>query len=236
MKRRDSIKSILVGAAGGSALIASCKLPEQEQLQEFSLATESYMTSRTPAERKKLEDVMKQEYLTADERNTITALCDLILPEDQYGPAASEVGVVDFIDFIIKDIPRFQLPIRGGLMWFEQYCKTTSVSSFVALTEENKRKVLDTLAYPIAKEQGLGYGHSFFKLIKNLSLTGYYTTREGYKSLGYQGNVPNVWDGIPEEVLADHDVAYDPAWLAKCVDQSKRDIAAEWDDTGKLIS
>ena len=56
------------------------------------------------------------------------------------------------------------------------------------------------------------------------------------KDLGYEGNMANVWDGVPEEVLKEHDVAYDPEWLAKCVDQSKRDVIAEWDEEGNLVS
>ena len=79
-------------------------------------------------------------------------------------------------------------------------------------------------------------GIKFFELMRNLTLTGYYTTRMGMDDLGFVGNFPNTWDGVPEEVLKDHDVAYDPEWLAKCVDQSKREVIAEWDDQGNLLT
>jgi hypothetical protein len=49
-------------------------------------------------------------------------------------------------------------------------------------------------------------------------------------------NFANVWDGVPEEVLANHEVDYDPEWLAKCVDQSKRNDIAEWDEEGNLLT
>ena len=58
----------------------------------------------------------------------------------------------------------------------------------------------------------------------------------GIDELGYQGNSPNVWDGVPEDVLKDHDVDYDEEWLSKCVDQSKREDIAEWDDQKNLLS
>ena len=58
----------------------------------------------------------------------------------------------------------------------------------------------------------------------------------GIDDLGYKGNMPNVWDGVPQDVLDEHGLAYDPAWLAKCVDQSKRSELAKWDDDGNLIS
>jgi len=56
------------------------------------------------------------------------------------------------------------------------------------------------------------------------------------KDLGYKGNNPGVWDGVPKDVLQKHGMAYDPEWLAKCVDQDKREITARWDDKGNLIT
>ena len=67
-------------------------------------------------------------------------------------------------------------------------------------------------------------------------MTGYYTSRMGIDDLGYKGNLPNVWDGVPDEILKEHDVAYEPEWLAKCVDQSKREDIARWDEDMNLIS
>ena len=68
----------------------------------------------------------------------------------------------------------------------------------------------------------LKHGVAFFSLMRNLTLTGYYTTEMGIKELGYAGNQPNVWDGVPQEVLDEHGLSYDPEWIARCVDQSKR--------------
>ena len=53
--------------------------------------------------------------------------------------------------------------------------------------------------------------------------------------LGYIGNSPNVWDGVPDEVLKRHGKSYEPEWLAKCVDQTKRDEVAEWDEDMNLL-
>ena len=49
--------------------------------------------------------------------------------------------------------------------------------------------------------------------------------------------MPNIQDGVrPQDVLDQHGVAYDPEWIAKCVDQSKRNVIAEWDDEGNLLT
>jgi hypothetical protein len=58
----------------------------------------------------------------------------------------------------------------------------------------------------------------------------------GIEDLGYQGNRPNVWDGVPEDVLKEHGMAYEEEWLAKCVNQDTRNEIAQWDDKGNLIT
>ena len=77
---------------------------------------------------------------------------------------------------------------------------------------------------------------NFFSLVRNLTMTGFYTSKIGIEEIGYKGNMPNVWDGVPDDVLEQHGVAYDEEWLAKCVDQSKRGIIAEWDEDGNLLT
>ena len=76
----------------------------------------------------------------------------------------------------------------------------------------------------------------WFNLLRNLTLTGYFTSEVGIKELGYKGNSPNVWDGVPQEVLDDHGLSYDEEWLSKFIDQSKRLDIAKWDEDGNLIS
>ena len=67
-------------------------------------------------------------------------------------------------------------------------------------------------------------------------VTGWFTSEVGMRDLGYKGNIPNVWDGVPEDVLKDHDVSYDGEWIAKCVDQSRRNETAVWDKDGNLLT
>ncbi len=236
MKRRDSIKSIVIGATGSAALLTACAMPEEKDIKEIKIATEAYLSTRTPAEREKLETLFNAEYLTDHEVKTLELLCDWILPADQYGPAATEVGVVDFIDFIVKDMPHYKLPMRGGLMWLDHHCRSTYDNNFRELGSSKQKELLDIISYPSAADKGFSQGYSFFKLVKNLTLSGYYTSREGVKSIGFKGNTPNIWDGVPDEILKEHGLEYDPVWIAKCVDQSKREDVAEWDDEGNLLT
>jgi hypothetical protein len=123
-------------------------------------------------------------------------------------------------------------------MWLDHKSNTDFGAEFKSITEEQQKQILDLIAFYDSKipmdEQPLEI--QFFSLMRNLTLTGYYTSKIGIEELGYKGNMPNVWDGVPEDVLQQHGLAYDKEWLAKCVDQSKRGVIAEWDDNGNLLT
>lgn len=46
----------------------------------------------------------------------------------------------------------------------------------------------------------------------------------------------NVWDGVPQDVLDKHGLAYEEEWLAKCVTPEQREEVAKWDDEGNLLN
>ena len=107
---------------------------------------------------------------------------------------------------------------------------------FSKCSEQEQLSIIDEIAYPDKAPESLTQGVVFFSLMRNLTLTGYYTTEMGIKDLGYVGNRPNVWDGVPQEVLDELNMSYDPEWIARCVDQDKRMDIAQWDDEGNLIT
>ena len=161
----------------------------------------------------------------------------LILPPNENG-GPIEAEVPPFIEFMAKDIPELQVTLRGGLMWLDHKSNTEFEQEFKKITEPQQKQILDTIAFydpevPL-EEQALEI--QFFSLMRNLTLTGYYTSKVGIKDLGYKGNTPNIWDGVPQDVLDQHGVAYEEAWLAKCIDQSKRGVIAQWDDKGNLLT
>ena len=181
---------------------------------------------------------MEEEYLNEHELETIADLCDIILPATDTAGSANDAEVPAFIEFIVKDLPYHQLPVRGGLMWLDQESNKRFNKEFKSLTDAQQIEIVDDIAYPDPdnKKPDMAPGIQFFNLMRNLTLTGYYTTKMGFDDLGYKGNTPNIWDGVPADVLAEHDVDYDPEWIARCVDQSKREEIAKWDDDMNLIS
>lgn len=221
------------------ATVGTTTACQPEDTANTGTTTEDFgLYGRTPPEIEHDRKIAQSEYLNEHELTTIAVLCDIILPATSDAGAASEAAVTDFIEFIVKDMPRHQIPLRGGLMWLDRESNLRFEKEFVALSDAQQIQIIDDIAYPDPdnKRPEMAHGRQFFNLLRNLTITGYYTSQIGIKDLGYVGNYANVWDGVPEEVLAKHEVDYDPEWIAKCVDQTKRDIQAEWDEEGNLIT
>lgn len=239
MDRRKSIKSIILGsvAAGGLAFVGCEPGSKEETEAAIAQSAEKYF-GRTPEEKELIDELNAEQFLNEHEMATIKVLCAVILPANDKFGSATDAGAPEFIEFMCKDFIPFQTPIRGGLMWLDHKCNTEFNKEFIACAPEQQHQILDLIAYydPIIPFDEQPLEIQFFSLMRNLSLTGYYTSKMGIEDLGYKGNMPNVWDGVPADVLAQHGVAYDEAWLAKCVDQSKRGDIAEWDENGNLLT
>lgn len=150
------------------------------------------------------KDIPWSLQLTVLEKRTVTALCDVIVPEDEFGPAASKVGVPEFIDEWVSapyDVQRADLEIvRKGLAWFEAEAQSRFKKSFADASAEQHTALLDDTVKEgtPARQQGFGY----FQKLRWLITGGYYTTAEGWKAIGYVGNVPMAeFPGPPPEVL-----------------------------------
>jgi hypothetical protein len=240
MDRRESIKNLLIGAAATSALFtaAGCE-PETDGAQQAK------HTADYPFEGTRTEEELRQQarlhavgsFFNEKEKNNLNLLADIIIPADESGPAASSTGLTDFIEFMSLDFPDFQLPLRAGLSWLSRTSlERYQQNDFAALTPEQRLSIIDEIAYlPEAPEEIPTPPVAFFHLLRQLVLTGYFTSKEGIKALGYQGNYANVWDGPPAEVLQKHGISGEEAWLSKCIDQEQRNEIARWDEQGNLI-
>jgi len=241
MDRRETIKSLLVGSVlGGVALTTqSCREDLESVVPETISSDSDYDYGRTPAEKKHDQEILDSEpFFSTDELATLAVLCDIILPATAEFGGANDAEVPAFIAFIVKDMPYHQLPIQGGLMWLKGESNQRFGIPFTALSTDQQIEIIDEIAYPDTKFKSpeLEPGRTFFRLMRNLTLTGYYTSRIGVDALGYIGNRPNMWDGVPQDVLDQHGMTYEEEWLAKCINHETREQAAEWDDDGNLLN
>lgn len=233
MDRRDSLKSMLLGSMAIGLTLESCISKTAPEVIEDKIWQYTY--GRTPKEALIDEKLLKDQFFETTELETIKALANCILPPNDNGNI-EQANVVEFIEFMVKDIPEFQTKIRGGLMWLNGHCNSKYGNAFINCDENQQKVVLDSIAFDDENTKAQRQEVQFFSLIRNLVLTGYFTSEVGIKELDYKGNTPNVWDGVPSDVLEAHGLSYDPEWLAKCTDPTKSADIAQWDDEGNLIT
>jgi gluconate 2-dehydrogenase gamma chain len=221
MDRRKSLKLIATGAVAVPAAIAGCTTGDQKTTSDKA-AEPVFNLDRNPDELKYEKELLaKENFFTTHEMATITILCDIIIPKDAVSGSASEAGVPDFIGFIVKDMPQHQVPLKGGLRWLDLYCLKHYEKTFRDCTAAQQIELVDQIAYPDKAKPAMSQGVQFFKLMRDLTATGFYTSEIGVKDLGYVGNQPNQWNGVPPEVLAQYKLAYTEKEMKECVSFDK---------------
>ena len=202
MDRRKSLKLLALGTASGSLLLDACKGADKKAaIEAHNYGASKLSIDRTPAEQAYEEKLRNETFFTPHEMETITVLSNIILPADAVSGSASDAGVPDFIAFIVKDKPELQVPLRGGLRWLDLQMAGRHGKPFKACSREQQLAMVDGIAYPAKAAPAMAQGVAFFNRMRNLTLTGFYTSEIGIKDLGYLGNQPNQWNGVPEDVL-----------------------------------
>src|SRR4051794_3782216 len=203
MDRRKSLKALVVGTVSTGVLIEACKTDKREGPDSPKEVQAEQPGINRMAEEKANEDAIKAmpKFFTDAEMATITVLADIIIPKDSVSGSASDAKVPEFIEFIVKDIPDHQTPIRGGLKWLDIHCFNRYEKPFTEATTSEQIAIIDEIAYPKKSKPEMQAGVAFFNRMRSLTMSGFYTTEIGIKDIGYVGNVPNQWPGIPEDVL-----------------------------------
>ena len=220
MDRRKSIKTLLIGAAGTGVLVEACKSTDKKQV--MASADVAVNADRMQEEKDYISKLNAgAAFFTAHEMKVITLLGDIIMPKDAVSGSASEAKVPEFIEFIVKDMPEHQTPLRGGLRWLDMQCFRQFNQSFTDITDQQRLTMVDQIAYPDKAAPDMKFGVSFFNKMRDLVTTGFYTSEMGVKDLGYLGNVPNQWNGVPDDVLKQYGYAYSERELKECVSYDK---------------
>ena len=219
MKRRDSIRAILVGTVASSVLVDACKTADEKAnaSTDSSSAKPASTIDRTKVEAEIEAKLMAETFFTPHEMATITVLADIIIPKDEVSGSASEAGVPDFIEFIVKDMPSNKTPMRGGLRWLDLESSKRFQKAFVNCDSKQQIAIVDDIAYPEKAKPEMKQGVAFFNLMRNLTATGFYTSEIGVKDVGYVGNRPNQWNGVPDDVLKQYGLAYTEKELKECI-------------------
>ena len=144
---------------------------------------------------------------TPEQHQTVSALCDLVIPADEKSPSASQLRVPDFIDeWVSAPYPRqleHRKQILAGLAWLDNESQKGFRASFASLTEARQRQICDDIAYLPKARKSNREAALFFARFRDLTASAFYTTPAGMKDLQYIGNVAlTKFEGPPPEVLA----------------------------------
>lgn len=227
MDRRKSLKILATGAVAGASVLPGCKNGEEIKASPDP----NFTIDRFPEEleyEKKLINMDK--FFDEHEMATLGVLANIIIPADDKSGSATDAGVPEFIEFIVKDMPQHQVPMKGGLRWLDVHCLKRFGSAFKDCSKSDQLAVVEDIAYPAITirdgetertvgtiKEGMLPGVAFFSLMRNLTATGFYTSEIGVKDLGYSGNRANQWDGVPQDVLKKYNVAYTEKELKECI-------------------
>jgi hypothetical protein len=218
MNRRKSIKAIILGTASTALIADACKTSDKKATESVVAVNDA---DRMAEEKDHLKKVNADTFFTAAEMATITILGDIIIPKDAVSGCASDAKVPDFIEFIVKEMPQHQTPTRGGLRWLNIESLKRFDKDFAAISPAQRIEIVDDIAYPNKAKAAMKQGVAFFNLMRNLTTTGFYTSEIGVKDVGYQGNTPNQWNGVPDDVLKQYGLAYTEKELKECVSFDK---------------
>jgi hypothetical protein len=220
MDRRKSLK-ILAGTVATTAFLEACKTGDEKKPDAPGFDAKTYSLDRSKEELEREKKIAADTFFDPHEMATIAILCDIIIPKDEISGSATDAQVPAFIEFMAKDVPSNQLPLRGGLRWLDMQCFKRFNKSFVDCNDKERIEMVDEIAYPNKAKPGMKAGVQFFSTMRNLVASGFYSSRIGMEDIGYTGNVAHQWNGVPADVLKQYGLAYSEKELKECVSFDK---------------
>ncbi|WP_339757430.1 gluconate 2-dehydrogenase subunit 3 family protein [Algoriphagus aquimarinus] len=234
MNRRENLKLLFTGSIGTGLFLTGCE-PEVSPLPHLQLLDGGTRGGRIEEEIRRDQALLAEQFFTEEELKKINILVDIIMPKDTSSPAATEIGVPEFIEFIMKDQPGYQTPMRGGLMWLDFESHEKFGKLFLELSQDETIQLVELVAWPESSLPEYQGGVRWFNMLRNLTCSGYFSTEAGWKYLDYKGNQPNVWDGVPQEVMDKHGFKLDEKYIPLYLKPEQRGTVANWDEKGDLI-
>jgi len=195
MKRREALGALAAGAAVTLLDWAPA------QLEGATLAARK--AAATPG-------ALQARFFTPHEWDTVRILVDIVIPKDERSGSASDAGVPEYMDFLMSDGSDNQrFAMRGGLAWLDIQTRKRFKKTFKECVEEERKAVLDAIAWPAKAAPDMSQGVAFFNSFRDLTAAGFFSSKIGVEDLRYQGNTfVAEWKGCPPEALAKLGVRY----------------------------
>lgn len=191
LSRREALKRVI----GLSVALSALEMPAFANTPIRGIGTDPNLLKK---------EIPWPLVLNEAEMKTVKVLGDIIIPADENGPGASAVGVPEFInEWVSAPYEQQQgdlVTLRKGLVWLDAESKKRFAKIFVEITPEQQIAIIDDIVKEGTDARKQAY--SFFKMFRDRVAGGYYSTPQGWKAIGYIGNVAMPeYPGPPPEVL-----------------------------------
>lgn len=198
LARRDALKVMMAAAVVPMLPEAAAAAPAPTVRVPLPLLDEQPPRAKRKGPRGTPSDpvlqVAKADWpmlLSARELVTLSALCDMIIPADAKSPAASAVGAPAYInEWASRPGGDASLVrVRGGLAWLDRESNARFGKRFHLATNAQRTAICDDICYLPKAKPAHQFAAQFFDTIRDQTATAFYTTPQGWKDLGYIGNV-----------------------------------------------
>ncbi len=179
ISRRDILKTLAMGAVGGSVLQV---IPAEAAEHVHQMVKQA--KSQTPAGK------YLPKFFNAHQYATLAVICDAIIPPDGHSGGAVQAGAPEFIDLLTSENKEYQKTLGRGLDWLDANCSLRFNKTFVDCDAADRKQVLDLIAFrkSAVKDTSLAPGVEFFAFTRRLTTDAFYTSEIGIKDLQYIGN------------------------------------------------
>jgi gluconate 2-dehydrogenase gamma chain len=179
ISRRDILKTLALSAVGGSVL-------QVIPAQAAEYAHQTVQKAKAAAASGKYTP----KYFTPHQYETLTSLCETIIPKDEKSGGGIEAGAPEFIDLLTSENEKYQLKLGGGLYWLDGFCTDRYTDPYLNCTPDQRKSILDLIAFRknAKADPTLSQGVVFFALVRNLTCDAFYTSKIGIADLQYIGN------------------------------------------------
>ena len=124
---------------------------------------------------------------------SLAVLCDCIIPAENGSPSASEVGAHHYINEHVS-APYEQhradlVDIRGGITWLNGESARRFGQQFSFINKSQRDAICKDIHWLHSAAPEYKNAARFFGKIRNMTASGYFTTKRGMDDIGYVGNV-----------------------------------------------
>ncbi len=196
ISRRQALAALVAVPAGlvlPPEAVEKASAHAAEALQGTQQAAGTQQQARPPYQPKNF---------TSDEWRLVRLLVNYVIPADARSGSATQAGVPEFMDFVLGEYPTNRQWMKDGLGWMNAECRRRHGKGFVSCNDAQRREVLDAIAWPRRAAPEMRAGVEFFNRFRNMTASGFFSSRMGVQDLGYVGNRPVAkWEGTPAHVM-----------------------------------